>query len=138
MVFSTERENERLKYYNERSDHLRHSLYLAEQACRDDDTAVSCNDEAQTRNSELAEKNNKHHPNENKPLGILAIHKQVGENGYLRADYHKFICKRVDKLAEIGNEVIFSRYLSVEHIGKCRYDEYNRGNDKSPYLDLAH
>ena len=138
MTLCREGEDKRLEDYDERADHLRDGLYLAEHACRNDDAALTCNYKSKTCNAKLTQKDKKDKSHKYKRLGTFTDKEKVCHNSDLRADDHKFIGKGVDKLSEIGNEVVFSCNLAVKHIGKGGKKEYNRRNDKSPYCDITH
>ena len=113
-------------------------LDLTEHTCRNDDAGVACDYETEAGNAELTKENEKDEGNEDKGEGGLTVKERPYENGYLRCDDHKLICEGVDELAEIGDEIILSRDLAVEHIGKGGESVNEGGNDKTPPLDLAH
>ena len=127
-----------VKDYNERADYLRDRLDLAEDAGGNDDTALACYDEANAGNRELAKKDDENHPNEDESLGDLASDKKVCKDRNLRADDQKFVGEGIDELAEVGDEIILSCDLTVEHVGDGGNQEYKRRNDEPPDLDATH
>ena len=138
MILGKEGEHERLKDDNERADNLRDRLDLAEDAGGNDDTALACYDKANAGNRELAKKDDENNPNEDESLGDLAAKEEVSEDRDLRADDQKLISEGIDELAEIGNEIMLSRDLTVEHVGDGGNQEYDRRNDEPPDLDATH
>jgi hypothetical protein len=55
------------------------------------------------------------------------VRKAVKDNEHSSYN-HKFICDGVKEFTEIGYKVVFSRYLSVKHIGHSRADKENGAN----------
>ena len=128
----------RLKDNGNRTDHLRYRLDLTEQAGRNHDTALTRHNEAQAGDTKLAKKDDKHYPYEDNRLKRLGSEKHPDKQSYHRRENHKLICQGIYKLAEIGDEVIFSGNLSVEHIGERCYNVNSRGYNKSPNLNISH
>ena len=130
------------KDYNERAHHLRHGFDFSEHARRNDDARFARNDEAKAGYTELAEKYQKNDAHKYYAVNYIRISvcydKEISKYSYLRADYHKFIRKGINKLSEIGYEIIFSRNFSVKHIGERGYDENHSGNNESPDFNASH
>ena len=127
-----------LDYDGNRANHLGNGLDLAEDACRNDNTALARNNKAKACDTKLAKENDKHYPYENNGESRLISQEHPYENGDHRGKHHKFVRKGIDKLAEIGDEIILSCDLAVKHIGKSRDYIDERGNDKSPYAHIPH
>ena len=113
VIFRAEGEDHGLEKDNDRSNHLGNGFELAEHACRNHDAALSRNHEAQTGNAELAQKEDQNNGGENKAHRNLALDQDERENGDQRAEHHEFIRQGIDKLSEIGHEIVFSGDLAI-------------------------
>ena len=118
--------------------HLGHGFDFAKDGCRYHDAALACYNEAKAGYCKLAKEDHKDYPNEDKRLGGLTTETHPNQDGNHRGKHHKFICKRVDKFAEIGYEIILSRDFSVKHISEGCEAVNNGGNDVAPYGDISH
>ena len=100
----------------------------------DDDALRARNDEADGRDGELTEDHDHDRPEEDIGKELVEGHTCHGavEDHEHSTDDHKLIRQWVEKLTEIGNEVIPSRDLAVEHIGKGGDDEEDKSHNACP------
>ena len=137
MILVEEREGG-LDDENHGADHLGDGLYLTEHARGDYDTRLTRYYEAEAGNAKLTKEYDEYYPDEDESESGISEKKLPDEDSYHRGDDHKLIREGIYELAEIGDEIIFSRYFSVEHIGKaCNYID-DSGNYASPYRDILH
>ena len=118
-------ENELIKngLDNRRADgnDLGHGLHFSHQVCRDDHSACAGRDETDAGDCQLTEYDyDESEEIEREHTDVVGVGKENAEHC---ANDHKFVGEGVKKFSKVGNEVVFSRNLAVQHIGNGCGDE---------------